>query len=769
MPDYDFRPLSPIDFETLTRDLLQAELGVRFESFKSGRDQGIDLRYAPAQGRPWILQSKHYAESGFSLLLSQLKNKEAAKVRKLAPKRYFLTTSLGLTPHQKDKIAAVFDFVAMQPADIFGREDLNNLLALHENVERQHFKLWFSSVTVFERMLQARILNLTRDTLQRIADKAKLYVQNDSFPQALTILRKRNVCIVCGIPGIGKTMLAEMLLLHFLNQGYDIVRITGDISEAHEFEYKKSRRLFYYDDFLGRAVLGDRLNKNEDQRLVEFVQAIRKSDSAKLILTTREYILNQARKEYERIAHWATECYTCVVDLSKYTRRIRAQILFNHVYFSSISLLYKRSLAAHPKFVSLVDHKNYNPRLVEFMTDADRLVGVAPDGYFDFFKSSLDNPQRLWEHAFAQISDGARDLVLTLFTLHSGVLLDDLKTAFGASHSDRARLLNLPIRDLDFDSALKETEGNFTATDRSPQGATIAFHNPSIADYVQGFLVTNNSVVAHLVRTAVYVDQLERLWDYREKKGALPLFRKAIEAERDALVTALRRLVESTQGRTRIPKRGRGSAYALAHRTPESLPRFVASVLRTYSNQDIEALLGNLVETISNRLKTDEVSTFEALLLAKAMKRSGLFNTQKRKCLRSQIKAYLMEDLEDWRDFEPLIDFVQVFPELFNEEEREETRAAFMEAVSSAQSYLNEPDDPEGIREDSAKLEDLADYLKVNVSERLREMEERAEEIESESGPEPDWDDGPRSSMSDSGWCSDTEIRSMFGVFTDTD
>jgi len=378
MPDYDFRTLSPIDFEALTRDLLQAELQVRFESFTPGRDGGIDFRYSPATGKSWILQSKHYAASGFSGLLSVLKTKEIQKVRKLDPKRYFLMTSVGLTPQQKQQIADLFDFIPLQVADVFGRDDLNNLLGRHENIERQHFKLWFASIPVFEELLNKRARNFTRDTLQRIVDKAQVYVQTPSFPQALKLLKNHNICIICGIPGIGKTTLAEMLLLHFAAQGYDIIRVSGDISEAHDFQYRGVRRLFYYDDFLGQAVLGDKLNKNEDQRLIEFVQAIQKSEASKLILTTREYILNQARIEHERLAEWVSGFITCVLDLKKYTRRVRAQILFNHIYFSDLSPAYKRALVSHPQFVSLVDHKNYSPRIVQFMTDAARLRQIAP-------------------------------------------------------------------------------------------------------------------------------------------------------------------------------------------------------------------------------------------------------------------------------------------------------------------------------------------------------------------------------------------------------
>jgi len=42
--NYDFKNLSPIDFEELCRDLLQKELEVTFESFTEGKDGGIDFR-----------------------------------------------------------------------------------------------------------------------------------------------------------------------------------------------------------------------------------------------------------------------------------------------------------------------------------------------------------------------------------------------------------------------------------------------------------------------------------------------------------------------------------------------------------------------------------------------------------------------------------------------------------------------------------------------------------------------------------------------------
>jgi len=43
MPEYNFLNLSSFDFEKLTRDVLQKHYDIYFESFTTGRDNGIDL------------------------------------------------------------------------------------------------------------------------------------------------------------------------------------------------------------------------------------------------------------------------------------------------------------------------------------------------------------------------------------------------------------------------------------------------------------------------------------------------------------------------------------------------------------------------------------------------------------------------------------------------------------------------------------------------------------------------------------------------------
>lgn len=163
---YDFRTLSPIDFELLVRDLLQAELGITIESFGPGKDSGIDFRFAVAD-QDAVVQAKHYIE-GEARSLLRAAMKEDSKVLKLAPGRYMLVTSLSLTPALKGKIIEAMPSTPVSAGDVIGREDLNNFLGRHPRVLRQHFKLWLTSTEVLERILHSAVYNRTDAELARI-------------------------------------------------------------------------------------------------------------------------------------------------------------------------------------------------------------------------------------------------------------------------------------------------------------------------------------------------------------------------------------------------------------------------------------------------------------------------------------------------------------------------------------------------------------------------------------------------------------------------
>ena len=253
--NYDFAQLSPHDLELLARDLLQAEWGVKLESFKSGRDGGIDLRYARGDANV-VVQCKHYVKSGFGALRRAMRE-EAAKVRGLAPERYVIVTSVALSPGNKDDIVGDMGAPFLAAADVMGAEDLNNLLGAHPDVESRHFKLWLASRAVLDRVVHNASVTQSELKVREVYADARRYVQSAAYPAAMGLLEEHGVVIVAGPPGVGKTTLANLLLYEHVERGYQAIVLAGDVKEGLDRFQPGEKQVFHFDDFLGATFLGD--------------------------------------------------------------------------------------------------------------------------------------------------------------------------------------------------------------------------------------------------------------------------------------------------------------------------------------------------------------------------------------------------------------------------------------------------------------------------------------------------------------------------------
>lgn len=149
----DFSALSSSEFEALSADLIGRALGIRFEQFGEGADGGIDGRHAPEAEHQTILQAKRYEKSAFAAL-TRVMAIERAKIDRLAPDRYILSTSVTMTPRRKQDLMEICGPALRSTGDIFGREDLEALLRAHPDIEEAHPALWApSSGNALKRML----------------------------------------------------------------------------------------------------------------------------------------------------------------------------------------------------------------------------------------------------------------------------------------------------------------------------------------------------------------------------------------------------------------------------------------------------------------------------------------------------------------------------------------------------------------------------------------------------------------------------------------
>jgi hypothetical protein len=523
---YDFKNLSPADFEDLTRDLLQRHWNIRLEAFKTGRDQGIDLRYvyATVQNHSTVIQCKHFASSNRARLVRNLHVEELPKINRLSPDRYVLVTSLPLNPSDKEKIRlALFPHI-QTTGDILGAEDMNNLLGLHSEIETQHFKLWMCNTTVLQRVLHNAEQVQTEFDVERVRRAIPLYVQTNNYSRAMQILDERKVVIISGVPGVGKTTLADMLLFAHLESSYRPVVIKSEIAEGRRLFNDELRQIFYFDDFLGETFLGNRVDfiaKKEDSSILNFVDMISRSKHSRFVLTTREHILQHAFQisEHFQRGRGALADHRCILQLGDYTLLDRARILYNHIYFSDLTKDYKIELLRDDFYLRILKHRNFNPRLIEWLSRYTNVRQLRPAVYQKEVERVLANPEQLWRIAFEQqISEASRSLLLALYSLSGAAPLYRLEEAWKALHQYRANKYNWKRIPEDWRRSLQDLEGGFVEL----KNGNAAFVNPSVKDFLDSTLTSETEHLDDLVSAACFFEQIVRIWSLaRSEKGCM--------------------------------------------------------------------------------------------------------------------------------------------------------------------------------------------------------------------------------------------------------
>jgi hypothetical protein len=751
LPEYDFSTLSPVDFEALTADILNAELAVHVESFGPGRDKGVDLRCAVA-GADVVIQCKHYIRGGRSALRRSVQ-KEVHKWKSARQVgRYILVTSASMTVEFKEELAGILrQHLPVSTTDILGREDLNALLLRHAQVELRHFKLWTSSAAVLSRIVHSGLWHRTEELLESIESRAKFYVSTDHFTRTVEVLEEHNLCVVTGPPGVGKSILAEMVLLAHWKEGWQVVQISEDVKEGFDLWNPQKPQIFYYDDFLGQTDLAETTGKNEDHRIAQFAEKVRRATpgTKRFILTTREQIFRNAQERSDRIRRAGASLVPSEVRVEHYSEYTKALIFYNHVYFSDLPPADRKALVDARAYSDVIGHTNYSPRILE---QTLRYHSHSLDALLSGLRSSLDDPSELWESSYNHLSSAGRSIL--------AVLVTHPPRGIGERSLRRCVQVQEPHT---YIQALKVLEGTWlTISNESLRRVALA--NPSCRDFllhkINGSPAMADAVVASVrdIRQSLVLLRYSGLDAYRknnrDKRAAKALenlkykrllrevhdvvkvpsgvvnggLREALIENSVDFIGKIRQLYgeQTSAWEAAVRKKRNGFRVATADPRPEMLSTIMHFISEYGTSDDICWCRSEVEGQVSAEIGLP-AGTVESYVTLAANVQVHPFGSE------ALVRGILKRSFEEFYDASDVELFFDVFdPREFDEEMRGAAYAAFMEFADGEYQHWSTERDYQESRNAADFVESVAEKFDAPVQGMLERWRRSADEHEAD-------------------------------------
>lgn len=509
----NYANLNDVEFEYLCQDIMSKKLGVELRRFAQGRDGGIDLTDVVTKNI--VVQVKHYSKTDINGLINSLK-KEVQKVQKLKPKQYYICCSKELTQVNINAIYELFKNYMDSEKNIITLLEIEDFLVDSKNTDilRKHYKLWISSTNIFNDIFSNDIHIDSSILLDETEKQVKYFVQTKAYDEALKCLEKNRTLFLVGDPGVGKTVTSKMLVLHFVALGYRI-RYTTDVTDINNM--KKSitsdrdvKEIILLDDCLGQAYFN--MRESQENELLQLIKYVNYSEQKVLILNSRVTIFEEAKNRTPKFvdSFQNNEFKVHIINMQQVSNLEKAKILYNHLFFNKISNEYFEVIKKDKLYNRIIEHSNYNPRVIEFITSPNQTNDIEASSYSQFIINCLNNPREIWANEYdRRLSYEDRILLLTLYSLtETTENYDYVETIYNE------KIKNIPNIDKtlnNFELSLGRLQSSFVKIIDEKESKKLSVINPSINDFLNGKFKEGKSEQGEIIKESKSIHQLIRL------------------------------------------------------------------------------------------------------------------------------------------------------------------------------------------------------------------------------------------------------------------
>jgi hypothetical protein len=363
---YDLHNLGWNSFQQLCLTITREILAQTVESFLDSADGGRDGAFTGTWRQtgqedltgPFVIQCKFTSKSDHVLKPSDL-SEEVEKAKKLVAKglceSYVLMTNAGLSGTQDEKIKALFTAVGVKHVATFGSTWISQ--QIRENKRLRMLVPRVYGLGDLSQILDERAYAQARAILESLREDLAKVVVTDAYRKAAEALDKHSFVLLIGEPAVGKTTIASLLAMAALDQWHASMLKLDDPGKVTErWNPDEPSQFFWLDDAFGVTQYEDLLVHRWNHVLPQIKTMLRKG--AKIVMTSRDYIYNRARRDLKESAFPLLKESQVVIDVHDLSADEKRQILYNHLKlgkqprsFRSEIKPYLEDIASHPRFI----------------------------------------------------------------------------------------------------------------------------------------------------------------------------------------------------------------------------------------------------------------------------------------------------------------------------------------------------------------------------------------------------------------------------------
>ncbi|MEN6375060.1 MAG: hypothetical protein ABFD75_09810 [Smithella sp.] len=268
---------------------------------------------------------------------------------------YVLMTNAGLSGAGAAKISALFKGAGVKYVVMFGSTWISQ--QIHENKRLRMLVPRMYGLGDLSQILDERAYTQARTILESMREDLAKVVVTDAYRKAVDAINKHGFVLLIGEPAAGKTTIASLLAMAALDQwNTSTLKLDDPGKVAEHWNPDEPSQFFWLDDAFGVTQYEDFLVHRWNHILPQIRPMLRKG--AKIVMTSRDYIYNRARKDLKESAFPLLKESQVVIDVQDLTAGEKRQILYNHIKlgkqphtFRTEIKSYLEDVASHPRFI----------------------------------------------------------------------------------------------------------------------------------------------------------------------------------------------------------------------------------------------------------------------------------------------------------------------------------------------------------------------------------------------------------------------------------